>query len=107
MLFGCRSTAPVDRGYVHRRDERTVNKVKMTGAMLATAVGVMFAVSPINADDASPAQVKCIGGNSCKGQSACETATNSCQGKNSCKGKGWIMTSSADECTKKGGSVSQ
>ena len=82
-----------------------MDKLKMTGAMLATAVGLIFAVAPINADDTSPAQIKCVGGNSCKGQSACATANNNCKGQNSCKGKGWITTSSAGECTKKGGSV--
>ena len=49
--------------------------------------------------------VKCFGANSCKGTSACKTATSSCKGKNSCKGLGWIIVSSAKECTDKGGKV--
>jgi uncharacterized membrane protein len=85
-----------------------MNKIKMSGAILATIVGVMFAAQPLIADDnsGSQAQVKCIGGNSCKGQSACATEATSCKGKNSCKGKGWINTTSSD-CTQRGGQVSK
>jgi hypothetical protein len=36
--------------------------------------------------------------NSCKGQSACKSASNSCKGQNSCKGKGFVEMSKAD-CT--------
>ena len=53
---------------------------------------------------AKVAQVKCSGINSCKGKSACATATNSCAGQNSCKGKGWIKTSK-EECDAKGGKI--
>jgi hypothetical protein len=49
--------------------------------------------------------VKCSGVNSCKGTSSCKTALSSCKGKNSCKGLGWTTTSSAQECTAKGGKV--
>ncbi|HVN91526.1 MAG TPA: hypothetical protein VMT61_17050 [Candidatus Binataceae bacterium] len=83
-----------------------MDKVKLTGAMLATAVGLMFAAQPLMAaDDGAASQVKCVGGNSCKGLSSCKSASSSCKGQNSCKGKGWVMTSSADECTQKGGHV--
>jgi hypothetical protein len=83
-----------------------MNKVQVSGAILATVVGLMFAGQPLLAQDSSGqwATVKCIGGNSCKGQSACASASNSCKGQNSCKGKGWIKTSSA-ECTQKGGQI--
>ncbi|HVN91148.1 MAG TPA: hypothetical protein VMT61_15150 [Candidatus Binataceae bacterium] len=84
-----------------------MNRVQMTGVMLATAVGLMLAAAPINADETAPAKIKCVGGNSCKGQSACATTKNSCKGQNSCKGKGWITTSSAEECTQKGGTVAK
>ena len=80
-----------------------MDKFKLTGAVLATAVGLMFAAQPLLAQDSSSAQVKCIGGNSCKGLSSCKSASSSCKGQNSCKGKGWVMTSSAQECTQKGG----
>jgi hypothetical protein len=85
-----------------------MGKVKLTGAMLATAVGLMFMAQPLLlADDSSSGQVKCIGANSCKGQSACQTASTSCKGQNSCKGKGWITTPSAAACTQLGGHVEQ
>jgi uncharacterized membrane protein len=83
-----------------------MDKMKLTGALLATAVALMFMAQPlIAADDSMGGQVKCVGGNSCKGQSSCKSASSSCKGQNSCKGKGWITTASADECTQKGGHV--
>ncbi|HSR57449.1 MAG TPA: hypothetical protein VLL57_04640 [Candidatus Binataceae bacterium] len=81
----------------------------VSGAALATAVALMFLGSAMAADTssgssgASSPQVKCVGGNACKGQSACKSASNSCQGQNSCKGKGYVMTTSVQECTEKGG----
>ena len=85
-----------------------MDRIKLTGAALATAVGLMFLAQPVTAraqDQGSQPQVKCVGGNSCKGQSSCKSASNSCKGQNACKGKGYVMTSSADECTQKGGHV--
>jgi uncharacterized membrane protein len=83
-----------------------MDKMKLTGAVLATAVGLLFLAQPLMAaDDSAAAQLKCVGGNSCKGQSSCKSASSSCKGQNSCKGKGWVTTSSADDCTQKGGHV--
>ena len=89
-----------------------VDKLKLTGAVLATAVGLMFMTQPIFAADSSDANgkqaqasVKCVGGNSCKGQSECASANNSCKGQNSCKGKGYVSTASAQDCQQKGGKV--
>ena len=89
-----------------------MNKLKLSGAVLATAVGLMFMTQPIFAADSSDANgkqaqasVKCVGGNSCKGQSSCKSAQSSCKGQNACKGKGFVMTSSAADCTQKGGHV--
>jgi uncharacterized membrane protein len=80
--------------------------MKLSGAVLATAVGLMFIAQPLlAADDSAAAQVKCVGGNSCKGQSSCQSASNSCKGQNSCKGKGWVMTPTASACTQAGGHV--
>lgn len=77
---------------------------KIGGAALAMAVALSFMGNAIAADSSdSSAQVKCVGGNSCKGQSACKGAASSCKGQNACKGKGYVMTSSAKECTDKGG----
>jgi len=53
---------------------------------------------------AKVAEIKCSGINSCKGTSACATATSACSGQNSCKGQGWIKASKAD-CDAKGGKV--
>lgn len=89
-----------------------MDKGRLTGALLATAVGLLFTARPLPADQnqakgpdqsRSQAHVKCVGGNSCKGQSACMSAANSCKGHNACKGKGFVMTTSAYECTQKGG----
>jgi hypothetical protein len=84
-----------------------MRKSALGGAMLATAVALMFTGGAMAADSAgsssAPAQVKCVGGNSCKGQSACKSASNSCMGQNSCKGKGYVLTTSAEQCAKQGG----
>jgi hypothetical protein len=79
-----------------------------TGAMLASAVALAFLARPSYAQgtsgsDAQQAQVKCLAGNSCKGQSACKTASSPGPGQNSCKAQGFVMTSSTRECTDKGG----
>jgi len=84
-----------------------MDKLKMTGALLATAVGMLFMTQPLIADNSQAqgqaAQVKCVGANSCKGQSECASKTNSCKGRNSCKGKGWISTPSIQQCEQRGG----
>lgn len=82
---------------------------RLTGAALATVVALMFVGNAMAADssssDASSAQVKCVGGNSCKGQSACKSASSSCKGQNACKGKGYVMSSSEKDCKDAGGKV--
>jgi hypothetical protein len=82
---------------------------KFTGAALATAVALMFVGNAMAQDSsssgASSAQVKCVGGNSCKGQSACKSASSSCKGQNACKGKGYVMTSTEKDCKAAGGTV--
>jgi uncharacterized membrane protein len=82
-----------------------MSKTRLRGAVLATAVAVLFAGSIANAagDSSGAPQVKCLGGNSCKGQSACKTTSSGCQGQNACKGKGFVMTASSKECEKDGG----
>lgn len=81
----------------------------ITGAALATAVALMFVGNALAADSsssgASSAQVKCVGGNACKGQSACKSAASSCKGQNACKGKGFVMTDNDAACKKAGGTV--
>ena len=70
-------------------------------AAIALAVGGA-AVSPAAAKGG---MVHCAGINSCKGQSACKTASNDCKGQNSCKGHGWLPVKSAKSCVAKGGTV--
>jgi hypothetical protein len=87
--------------------EDFMNKSILAGAVLATAVGLMFTGAPAMAQSggatAQKAGVKCLGGNDCSGKSACKTATSPGPGQNSCKGQGYVMTSTAKECTDKGG----
>ena len=59
--------------------------------VLAASAAALFAAGVLTTARADEA-VKCSG-------------INSCKGKNSCKGLGWINTSSAKECTTKGGKV--
>ena len=73
---------------------------KISGFALAAAAATMFSVAPMNASAMDSG--KCIGGNSCKGTSACATATTSCAGQNSCKGQGWVKSTKA-ECDDAGG----
>ena len=88
-----------------------MDRKKLTGAVLAAAVGAMFLTTPLFAQESSgsssQAKVKCVGGNSCKGQSSCKGGNHSCKGLNSCKGQGFVMTSTAQECTDKGGHMEE
>lgn len=81
----------------------------VTGAILATAVGLMFLAHPVVAQESAgssqPAKVKCVGANDCKGKSACKSANNDCKGKNACKSKGFSMTSTEQSCTDMGGRI--
>ena len=86
------------------------NKQRTKGALLATAAAALFLAAPISAnagahsgggDDAAP-KGQCVGGNSCKGQSACASANSSCKGQNACKGQGYTDTTKA-ECDEAGG----
>lgn len=83
-----------------------MDKLKITSALLASAVGVLFTTQPLFADNSQQSQtthVKCVGGNSCKGQSECASRANSCKGQNACKGKGFITTSTTQQCQERGG----
>ena len=75
------------------------------GAMIAAmAAGLFSAGAPLVASGADSDKVHCQGANSCKGKSACSTASNGCSGQNGCKGKGWVETTEK-ECKAKGGKV--
>lgn len=90
---------------------------KLTGVALASAAATLLlagcggdkankaASAEKPAAEAKVAKIKCSGINSCKGTSACATATSACSGQNSCKGVGWVYSASKEECTTKGGKV--
>ncbi len=82
---------------------------RKNGAILAAAAAALFVAAPLAAHTSgqhvaadSGAQGHCVGGNSCKGQSACKTANSSCKGQNACKGKGFTQATKA-ECDAAGG----
>lgn len=75
---------------------------KVSGVALAATAATLFTIAPLNLSASQQASGKCVGGNSCKGQSFCHTATTSCAGQNSCKGQGWIKATKA-ECAEKDG----
>jgi hypothetical protein len=86
-----------------------MNKTTVSGALLASTVALMFLATPSFAGSSSSssqsAQVRCVGANSCKGQSACKTASSPGPGKNSCKGQGMVYTKTVKECIQQGGKV--
>ncbi len=84
-----------------------ISKKKLLGASLVTAAALTFSTLPVTLSlaMAKNTEVKCYGVNSCKGTSACKTATNSCKGKNSCKTKGFVMQKTAEDCKTAGGST--
>jgi uncharacterized membrane protein len=93
-----------DRSIAQPKGDWRMKKTMLTGAVLATAVAMMLTTTAVKAaDDSGSPRIKCVGGNSCKGQSACKTASSDCKGMNACKGKGFVMTSSAKECKDTGG----
>ena len=71
--------------------------------IIATAATLFAACTVTTAAHAD--SVKCGGINSCKGQSACKTASSSCKGQNACKGQGYSEVPTSADCTAKGGKV--
>lgn len=71
-------------------------KLKTTGMALATTAALLFGTVAVTTAHAEDAKMKCLGGNSCQGKSACATATSSCQGQNKCKGTGYVMLTKAE-----------
>jgi hypothetical protein len=77
--------------------------------VLVSAVAALFSVACADnestATGSNSSAVKCVGINSCKGTSECQSVDgkNSCQGSNECKGEGWVSVPSEAECKNKGG----
>jgi uncharacterized membrane protein len=81
--------------------------IKLSGFALATAAAGLFALgSPAFAQESGSAKVHCYGVNSCKGQSACKTASSACKGQNACKGQGFL-DKTKDECDQLGGTTTE
>ncbi len=93
-------------------------KTSTKGTLIASTVAALFLASAALAQESGTASgsgtmaqapqaqapnVKCVGANDCKGHGSCKSAQNDCKGKNACKGQSFVMTSSQDECTGKGG----
>lgn len=75
---------------------------KQTKIAMALGAATLIGTAAVTTVSANEDLGKCVGGNTCKGQSACQTADSSCAGQNSCKGKGWIKTDKKS-CTGQGG----
>jgi hypothetical protein len=103
---------------VYQQDRRSTMKTSIKNGSFASKAGkltlaasaaALFASTTATpafaANDNDSTSVKCQGINACKGQSKCATATNACSGQNACKGQGWLLSPSADECVKQGGTV--
>ncbi|MBP7065683.1 hypothetical protein [Ferrovibrio sp.] len=74
--------------------------IAIAAAAFFSAGTIALATAPAHAAD-----VKCVGANACKGQSACKTSSSACKGHNACKGQGFTTMSDAAACTKAGGKV--
>jgi len=66
---------------------------------LAAAALILSGAVAIPASAAAGDKGHCVGANACKGQSACQTASNDCSGLNACKGQGYLEMTKA-ECDK-------
>lgn len=75
---------------------------KKSAIMLAVGAASLITGTVVTTASAKEDLGECHGVNTCRGQSACETATTDCAGQNACKGKGWINISKKD-CDAKGG----
>lgn len=91
-------------------------KNKIIGSALATAAAIAFASVPVtsafaecttqcNTNLGPEYSVTCFGGNACRGQGVCKTATSTCRGNNSCRGEGYSLTRSERDCLNSGGNT--
>ncbi|MGH1349208.1 MAG: BufA2 family periplasmic bufferin-type metallophore [Methyloligellaceae bacterium] len=83
---------------------------KTSGTAIAAAAAALIlsgaSVGVTSAQAGDGKKVHCYGVNSCKGTSACKTASSACKGQNGCKGKGFLSLT-AEECKAKGGSTEE
>jgi hypothetical protein len=66
---------------------------------LAAAALILAGSVATQAPAAEGDKGRCVGANACKGQSACQTASNGCAGLNACKGQGYLELTK-EECDK-------
>lgn len=83
-------------------DSKSLLLAAAISGLAFSAVATEKTKGPIETKEETTVKGECHGANSCKGTSACHTATNSCAGTNSCKGKGWLKTTEKDCKAKKG-----
>jgi hypothetical protein len=65
----------------------------------AAAALILAGTTVTPATSAEGAKGRCVGANACKGQSACQTASNGCAGLNACKGQGYLELTK-EQCDK-------
>ncbi|HEX9771996.1 MAG TPA: hypothetical protein VGA44_00915 [Steroidobacteraceae bacterium] len=70
---------------------------RVSGAAIAAAAAMLFSTAAVSTANAEEAKMHCDGVNSCKGTSACATATSQCKGQNACKGQGFVEMTK-EEC---------
>lgn len=83
-------------------------KNTISGTILVGAIAGLIAGCSGTPEPTAPTTaegVKCGGINACGKKGQCAGDGHSCAGQNSCQGKGWVKTSTAAECTGKGGKV--
>lgn len=73
-------------------------------AATAALVAISATSTPAFAQQGRNANVHCYGVNTCRGQSACRTASNECRGQNTCRGQGFRELT-ARQCRTQGGSL--
>jgi hypothetical protein len=83
------------------RKDFAMKPVCRSGASIALAAATLILAGAAAAPLSHAAESKghCLGGNACKGQGACKSASNDCKGLNACKGKGFLEMTKV-ECDK-------
>lgn len=90
----------IDNTENHSGKAATFNKKRW---LIVSGAAALIGTAVVSTATAKEKLGKCVGANTCKGQSSCATAKSECAGRNDCKGKGWINKVSKADCAKKGG----
>jgi mercuric ion transport protein len=106
-FFNARRASTAGMCAIHSNKEqpdfgrRAVNGAALAVAAAGAFYGLYKSVE-VFAPKTEVGDIACYGINSCKGTTACSTASNACTGMNACKGKGYLYLP-AKECALKGG----